>query len=463
MKRPEILLVNPWIHDFAAYDLWARPMGLLVLASRLRRQGWEPRLVDCLDPDHPRMTRAKVRPFSDGRFARTPIPRPAALEGFPRTYCRYGVNRDFVREDLSSLSTPEVILVTTLMTYWYPGVTETIRLLRKLFPDVPILLGGVYASLLPKHAREHSGADEVLGGPGEETLPRALFRLTGRVPVRDESSDGLEFTPALDLMRHVRFIPLLTSRGCPFRCAYCASGSIVPGFVQRGPRDVTAEIREARDRYRVSDIALYDDAFLVNAEDHALPILEAAAAEFPDMRWHTPNGLHASAIDARIANAMKRAGFQTIRLGLESASDEFHRHTGGKTCVEEFSSALRNLRDAGFDRDRIGVYLLVGLPGQSRAQIEDDVDRVLRAGAMPKLAEYSPIPGTALWHDALESSRFPIREEPLFHNCTLLPAAESGVDSALLQELRRKIREWEKDILHHTYQEPASVDSVLIS
>ena len=57
MNRPLILLLNPWIHDFAAYDLWARPMGLLVLATRLRQLGWEPRLVDCLDRDHPNQER----------------------------------------------------------------------------------------------------------------------------------------------------------------------------------------------------------------------------------------------------------------------------------------------------------------------------------------------------------------------------------------------------------------------
>ena len=73
MKRPEILLVNPWIHDFAAYDLWARPMGLLVLATTLRKLGWEPHFVDCLDPDHPEMPRIKVRAHAHGRFHRTPI------------------------------------------------------------------------------------------------------------------------------------------------------------------------------------------------------------------------------------------------------------------------------------------------------------------------------------------------------------------------------------------------------
>ena len=195
-------------------------------------------------------------------------------------------------------------------------------------------------------------------------------------------------------------------------------------------------------RYGVRDIALYDDAFLVDPARHALPILEAAAERIPGMRWHTPNGLHASSIDRSVASAMKRAGFETIRLGLESSSDEFHARTGGKTDIQDFLNAVANLKEAGFSSEQIGAYLLVGLPGQSKAMIEDDVERVLLAGALPKLAEYSPIPGTEMWPKALKASHYPIDEEPLFQNCTLLPAAEPGVDSSFLQATRKRIREF---------------------
>ena len=138
MKRPVILLVNPWIHDFAAYDLWARPLGLLVLATRLRRYGWEPRLVDCLDPDHPEMGPIKAKALSHGHFHRTPIPKPEALEGVPRTYCRYGVHPEFIRKDLESMPVPRAILVTSLMTYWYPGRAGNHSIAaRRSFPRRP--------------------------------------------------------------------------------------------------------------------------------------------------------------------------------------------------------------------------------------------------------------------------------------------------------------------------------------
>jgi radical SAM superfamily enzyme YgiQ (UPF0313 family) len=436
MKRPKILLVNPWVHDFAAYDLWARPLGLLVLATRLRRLGWEPLFVNCLDPDHPGMQHLKIKPHAQGPFHKTPIPKPEPLKGVPRTYCRYGIDPALIKKDLESVPSPTAIMVTGIMTYWYPGVREAIAILREIFPGIPIILGGIYASLLPDHARE-SGADEIITGPAENTIARVLFRLTGNPS--DDDFTGMEFSPALDLMRKVRFLPLLTSRGCPFRCVYCASRLITPVFVSRKCDDMINEIRTAVLRYGISDIALYDDAFLVNAEARALPLLEAVIEKIPGLRWHSPNGLHASAITSRVAAAMKRAGFETIRIGLESSSDEFHSRMDGKTNFESFVAAVDNLKNAGFSPRQIGAYLLVGLPGQTRSSIQADVDRVLAAGAYPKLAEYSPVPGTRLWPEALKASPYPIESEPLFQNCSLLPVANPEVDSAFLQTLRKRI------------------------
>jgi radical SAM superfamily enzyme YgiQ (UPF0313 family) len=327
------------------------------------------------------------------------------------------------------------------MTYWYTGVKETISVLREYFPTVPILLGGVYASLMPEHALENSGADEIITGPGEWALSRVLFRLTGK-HAQVEPDERLGFTPALDLVRRVRFLPILTSRGCPFRCSYCASGRLLSLFLRREPASVVSEIEEGRLRYGASDIALYDDAFLIDAPRHAIPVLESVIERVPGLRCHTPNGLHASAIDGPVASLLKKAGFETIRIGLESSSDQFHAHTGGKTDMSSFLAAVNHLKEAGFSRNQIGVYLLVGLPGQSRAQIEDDVDHVLQAGAVPKLAEYSPLPGTEMWAEAVRCSRFPIDTEPLFQNCTLLPAAEPDVDWDFLQATRKRISEY---------------------
>mgnify|MGYP006309191741 CR=1 FL=1 len=132
---PHILLVNPWIHDFAAYDVWARPLGLLRIAGLLRAAGFRVSYIDCLDRFHPKAPETEpLLRCGRGPYRKTPIPRPPGLDDVPRTYSRYGMAPEWLAADLRSMDRPYLILVTSLMTYWYPGVRETISHLRAAFP-----------------------------------------------------------------------------------------------------------------------------------------------------------------------------------------------------------------------------------------------------------------------------------------------------------------------------------------
>ena len=86
MKRRIILLINPWIYDFAAYDFWNIPIGLLSLASLLRMNGADVIFLDCLDPYHPGMSAEgslirmpKRKTSGEGTYAKARIPKPDPL------------------------------------------------------------------------------------------------------------------------------------------------------------------------------------------------------------------------------------------------------------------------------------------------------------------------------------------------------------------------------------------------
>ena len=65
MSAPFILLINPWIHDFAAYDLWIKPIGLLSIAAILKKSGFAVHFIDCLDINHPGMlSNPEIKPPS---------------------------------------------------------------------------------------------------------------------------------------------------------------------------------------------------------------------------------------------------------------------------------------------------------------------------------------------------------------------------------------------------------------
>jgi radical SAM superfamily enzyme YgiQ (UPF0313 family) len=437
-----LLLVNPWIYDFAAFDLWAKPLGLLYIAAALKKKGFHVRLVDCLDRLHPDSGAppSKQRwPSGTGQWLRTPVATPTPLCGAPRRFARYGIPESVFVKEMAQDPPPDLILVTSGMTYWYPGVMRAIELIRTVRPDVPVILGGGYATLCVEHARRWSGADLVLPGPAEHTLCRALVELGGG---RFDSGsapffDWTQLQPDLDLYRRLDAAPILTSRGCPLSCPYCASRQMYDSYVQRNPEAVVDEIRDRAERLNIRDLAFFDDALLIRAESHLMPILESVVRTGLNMRFHVPNGLHVGLITPDLAKLMAAAGFKTLRLGLETLDPQRYDELGGKASDQAFYCALNALHAAGFDASNIGVYILFGLPGQPLKEVLATAESVRNAGARPYLAEYSPLPGTAFWEKARSCSRFDLENEPLYHNNTFFACRGDDFDWDRISRIKR--------------------------
>jgi radical SAM superfamily enzyme YgiQ (UPF0313 family) len=439
---PHILLVNPWIHDFAAYDYWAKPIGLLTLAAILSRHGCQVSYLDCLNRFHPRTTciDSKKR-MGRGPYLKTPIAKPQGLEDIQRTYSRYGILPEWFLMDLKALKKPDLVLVTSIMTYWYPGVKETIAHIRKVFCEVPIVLGGIYATLWPDHARNVSGADEVICGPAEAGILKLVKEYTG-------FSAALQFDPlnlddfpypAYHLERGLAHVPLLTTRGCPFRCSYCASTYLQPRQMARSPFNVIDEIRFWHKKHGVIDFAFYDDALLIESERHAIPLFEGILKSGISVRFHTPNAVHVREITAKVARLMYRIGIHTLRLGLETTAFKDRNGLDSKVSAPEFAEAVRHLKNAGFDSGRVGAYLLIGLPGQSEEAIEDSIRIVKANNIRPVLAQYTPVPHTALWDQAVAASRYDLNADPIFSNNAIFPCQAQDFSWDLITRLKQLI------------------------
>ncbi|RZB30732.1 MAG: hypothetical protein SRB1_03012 [Desulfobacteraceae bacterium Eth-SRB1] len=436
---PNILLVNPWICDFAAYDFWAKPMGLLSLASILRCHGYNVSYIDCLDRFHKKAPKTDPHArYGRGPYLKTGIPMPDGLENLPRNYSRYGIKPEWFKEDILFTPKPDLVLVTSLMTYWYPGVHETISIIKETFPDTPVILGGIYANLCSDHANDHSGADRIVTGPGEQYILKLAGQHTGfavSLKYNPDNPDTYPY-PAFDLQRKISYIPILTSTGCPFSCAYCASHFLNPERALRTPESVVEEICYWHEKYDVIDFVFYDDALLVDAEKHAIPILEKIIQAGMNLRFHTPNAVHVRCISNQTADLMYKAGFKTLRLGLETASFEKRKDFDNKVTAHEFTQAVACLKNAGFNKDQVGAYLLAGLPGQTISSIEDSIKTVKQNNITPVIAYYSPIPHTAMWKKAVASSRYKLESDPVFTNNSILPCQQESFSWASISHLK---------------------------
>lgn len=430
MKEPFVLLVNPWVTDFALYDLWSKPLGLLFLASLLRENGIRVEIIDCMERIPHEIVKSytgyipsKDGFYGTGKFPKKPVEIPTAYGNFPRRYFRYGIPDELFLEKMGNISDiPDIIWVTSIMTYWYPGVVETIKKLKSVWPHVPIWLGGTYARLCRDHAVLYSGANRVITSTAE-VLPELLEEaLNVRLLNSHRWKDFALFpSPSWDLLPPIPYIVLLVGVGCPFRCAYCASSILYPKFFVRPPHVIYEEILNGVDR-GIRDFAFYDDALLVTSWHSVKEVLKRVVTDGINIRFHTPNALHVRAFlssdekPEEILLLLKASGFTTIRLGFETAHRKHQKQWGGKIYCREFEEAVKRLFEFGWETKDVGAYILCGVPWQTLQEVRDSIDFVASLGVLPFLSEYSPIPGTHLWNIACSSSPFNIQNEPLYHN-----------------------------------------------
>jgi radical SAM superfamily enzyme YgiQ (UPF0313 family) len=344
-----------------------------------------------------------------------------------------------------------MVCVTSHMTYWYTGVFEAINIIKAVFPAVPVVLGGIYATLCRKHAVQNSKADYVIDGAGELEVLKFADNFSGKKRDYGHIVEwvGNEMNPAYELYPKLDSVSVITSRGCPYRCSYCASYLFESKFRFRHPDKVVEEIEKYVKSMGIEDIAFFDDALLVDAERHIIPILEMLIKKKIHTRFHTPNGLHAKYIDSKMARLLRRSGFKTIRMGFEGTSTAVQKASKNKVSCQELERALDHLRKAEVDSDvnsknnkspwDVGVYILIGMPGQTVDEVVDSIEYINRLGAKIKLAEYSPVPGTEEFRAA--SMLCPqVVSEPLSHNKSTFATVGMGVDYEAFDEVKTRAK-----------------------
>jgi hypothetical protein len=275
--QQQVLLVNPPIFDFTAYDFRLRPYGMLRVAGQMQHS--------CRLSFFDYLVSKRRDAWRRGRFDDSNAPKPKPLRDIPRNFRRFGRPRSEFQEFLAAQSF-DVILIQTLMTYWYPGLQEVIEDIRRLQPSAKIVLGGVYATLCASHARS-LGPDLVIEGSDLEPLWKFLSI---------EPEKGMPYWPSQ--CADVGIIKI--TEGCPFHCTYCSAPLLWPGFFERPTIDCLDELRRLV-AMGARNIAFYDDALLFHAEQVLVPFLEAVIKTKARVLFHTPNGLNARFMTAALA------------------------------------------------------------------------------------------------------------------------------------------------------------------
>lgn len=438
-----VLLINPWIYDFAAYDLWMRPMGLLYIAAVLKREGIDTDFIDCLDRYDPDLRMSPIKMPKDkkdgrGEFCKEEIEKPDLVKDVPRKYSRYGITEELFMEKLEKIKNPDCIFVTSMMLYWYPGTVRIIKIAKEKFPDSLIVLGGIYPTLAYNHSKKYTGADIVVKG---QDINQVLDLLEENFPGFNRKYTYKSFKdypfPYLSVYNHLAFIPLLTSLGCPYNCSFCASKLISPDFVQRDINPVFDELYFHYRKFKAKHLVFFDDALLVNKEKHINVLLERIIQKRLLLKIHTPNGIHPAHIDRETANLMKKAGFETVRLSLESVGKNRIRDIQGKVNTASFSSAVNFLEKAGFDRKKLECYIIMDLPGQKVEEVIETMIFAASNGVKIRLASYSPIPGTSDYEKSVKMGLLKEDTDPLLMNGSVFPLQRKDFTKKHFEDIKK--------------------------
>jgi radical SAM superfamily enzyme YgiQ (UPF0313 family) len=330
------------------------------------------------------------------------VPKPAPFAHLPRHYRRYGLPRQHFRSILAQEGPFAVALLQTGMTYWYPGVQEVIEDIRLYSPDTRLVVGGVYATLCPQHARQ-LGADLVI----ERSHLEPLWQLLDMVPRAEQ-------IPLWEAYAELGTGVLKLTDGCPFRCTYCSVPQVYPPFAARPQERAMAELTWLW-RRGVRNVAFYDDALLFRPEQILAPFLRQVLRRGIEVHFHTPNALNARFMTPHVATLMVQAGFKTFYLGFESAAYQWQRRTGGKVYADELARAVDHLVTAGAAPQHITAYLIIAHPLAEQQGIEASMHYAHSLGIRVMLSEFSPIPGTP---DGERCRQWVDLDEPLWHNKT---------------------------------------------
>jgi len=271
----KILLVEPNfpIPPKSKYFKLFMPIGLLKLASYYRKKGYKVKLVK---------GNVRVRNFN-----------------------------------------PDKIMITSLFTYWSKYVKDCVQFYKKLFPRAKVIVGGIYASLMPEHCKEYTGCDEVFVG-----IHKSAERCK----------------PAYDLLfnPHPPYQIIHTSRGCIRRCSFCGAWKI--------EKEITFK-KSIKKEICSNKLIFFDNNLLAN------PYIKNILNEIAALKW---NGkvIRCEAIcgidyrillkDPELAELLKKARFENIRIAWDWHFNKW----------KEIEKALELLKSVGYRSRDIFVFMI---------------------------------------------------------------------------------------------------------
>jgi len=337
------------------------------------------------------------------------------------------------------------------------------------FPDLPIVSGGAHASNNPESVMKNPSVDYVVSMEGErgfgalvdhlngkrdlEQVPNLYYRRNGSSQQNDpaefiEDLDSLPF-PAYDLidleayyriprcgviLSRQRYAALMTSRGCPYRCAYCHQ-ILGKKWRPRSPENVVDEIEWLANEYGIGEFLFMDDIFNLST-DRTNRIARLIIDRELDVGLSFPIGLRGDIMTEESVKLLKQAGMFRCMYAVESASERIQGMIRKDNKLDKLLHIIDYTRKLGI---MVHGSFMLGFPTETEQEAHSTIEWALRSG-LHTAAFYRVIPfkGSELYVLA-KAAGTPIPEDPKsyeFHKSTAVNV--SAMPNRVLNRLKRK-------------------------
>ena len=352
-----------------------------------------------------------------------------------------------IEADLSKTNADIVGVTTSTLTYW-PAI-EVMKAAKKVLPEALTLLGGPHVTALPEQTlNESPEVDVVVRGEGERTMLE-LANLASKADLQNFSKiDGVSyrkngqivhtnnraFIENLDELPHPAFkhfqlekyrmegknyLPIITSRGCPFECTFCLASSMCgTRFRTRSPKKVLDELEWMRDVHHADIFALYDDTFTFDKK-RANAICDEMKARKFDLPWDCRTRV--DQITTEILTKLRNANCQLVHFGVESGSQKMLDAMKKHTTVEKNAWAIKLSKEVGIS---VAISVVVGYPGETPEMLKETFDFTKKTKPdFVYVCQAIPYPGTELleilrnlnWEVSTDWNKFD-EQSPVFKN-----------------------------------------------
>jgi len=431
----KIILINPY--QVSRYS--QPPVGLAVIAGVLEKNGYQVSIIDG--------NALKIEP-----------------------------------KEISSYIIDASIVLLTAMTPTINITAKIAQQIKQVRPDIQIILGGVHATLLPEDTLSSiHEIDIIVRGEGEETILELLSALQRKAVLNNISGiafrsgdkiintntrlrninlDSLPFLPYHLLPvgkyrphpphgRALPFAAIVTSRGCPYNCAYCSKPVFGNKFRAQSSERVVEEVSYYKKRFGIKEVAFYDDVFTLDKK-RAFAIAEGMIEKGLKLFWTCET--RANLVDRELLLKMRQAGCYSVSYGIESSSQEILDAINKDITPEKVEEAIHLTREAGLQATG---YFMVGCPGETPQTIRKSIDFAKHLKLdYAQFAITTPFPGTELYRRYLEGKGNKIPWENFIYEGTggkVTPVFENEALS------RKDLQYWSKKAYRDFYLRPSYI------